>query len=140
MIIGDALKPAVAWVKISEGGEPRLEGQCCAGCGEIYLEPRRACPRCHSRAPMAAKTLATTGRLYNYTVVHRSFPGVKTPYVSAIVDLDDGAVIKGNLIDVDPRPEALDFGMPVKVVFREADRTDDKGGRYLAYFFVPAET
>ena len=38
------------------------------------------------------------------------------PYVSAIVDLDDGTAIKGNLINVDPDPESIPFDMPVEVV------------------------
>ena len=82
--------------------------------------------------------LSETGRLYNYTIVHRSYPGVSVPFVSAIVDLDDGSTIKGNLLDVDPSPEALEFDMPVKLVYRGAELANAAGEGYLAYFFVPA--
>ena len=52
--------------------------------------------------------------------MHRSFPGIEVPYVSAIVDLDDGTAIKGNLINIDPDPEKIEFDMPVEVVFDDA--------------------
>jgi hypothetical protein len=40
------------------------------------------------RGALKPERLANTGRLYNYTIVHRSFPGVETPFISAIVDLE----------------------------------------------------
>jgi len=59
--------------------------------------------------------------------------------VSAVVDLEDGTAIKGNLIDVEPDPEKISFGMPVEVVFDDAlGRKDKDGNSYLSYFFKPA--
>ena len=55
-----------------------------------------------------------------YSIVHRSFPGVEVPYVSAIVDLEGGGTVKGNLIDVEPDPAKIKFGMPVEVVYEIA--------------------
>ena len=67
-----------------------------------------------------------------------SFPGIDVPYISAIVDLDDGTAIKGNLINIDPDPEKIEFGMPVEVVFDDAlGRKDRDGNSYMAYFFQP---
>jgi len=82
--------------------------------------------------------LADKGTLYNFTVVHRNFPGVPVPFISAIVDLDGGGTVKGNLVDMVPSPEAIKFDMPVNVVFRDAGRKDKDGNSYLAYFFTPA--
>ena len=77
-------------------------------------------------------------RLYSYSIVHRSFPGIEVPYVSAIVDLDDGTAIKGNLINIDPDPEKIEFDMPVEVVFDDAlGRKDSDGNSYLSDFFQP---
>lgn len=134
------LKPAVSFLKTSADGSPYLEGWRCQACQEVFLEGRRACPRCCSIASLKPEALATTGKLYNYTIVHRSFPGVITPFVSAIVDLDGGGTIKGNLIDIEPDIRCIAFDMPVEVVFRDAGRTDQAGSRYLAYFFVPKST
>ena len=87
---------------------------------------------------MSPVTLPNSGKLYSYSIVHRSFPGIEVPYVSAIVDLDDGTAIKGNLINVEPDPENIAFDMPVEVVFADAlGRKDNDGNRYLSYFFQP---
>jgi hypothetical protein len=89
---------------------------------------------------MKAKHLADRGKLYAYSIVHRSFPGIEVPYVSAIVDLDGGGTVKGNLIGVDPDPKKIEFGMPVKVVYRDAlGRKDKEGNAYISYFFEPAQ-
>jgi len=83
--------------------------------------------------------LADQGELYVYSIVHRSFPGVQVPYVSAIVDLKGGGTVKGNLIGIDPDPAKIKMGMPVKVVFQDAlGRKDRDGNSYLSYFFQPA--
>ena len=87
---------------------------------------------------MTTVTLPQTGKLYSYSIVHRSFPGIEVPYVSAIVDLEDGTAIKGNLINIDPDPEKIEFDMPVEVVFDDAlGRKDSDGNSYLSYFFQP---
>ena len=130
--------PVVDFLKIPERGEPYLEGHRCAGCGEIFLAKRVACPKCSSREPMSPVRLAERGHLYAYCIVHRSFPGIDVPYVSAIVDLEGGGTVKGNLIDVAPDPAQIRFGMPVEVVFRDAlGRKDKEGNSYLSYFFRP---
>ncbi len=83
--------------------------------------------------------LAETGKLYNYTVVPSELPRAwPVPFISAIVDLDGGGTLKGNLIDFPPSPEAIKYDMPVKVVFKDAGRKDKDGASYLAYFFTPA--
>jgi uncharacterized OB-fold protein len=132
------LKPAVSYLKYSTDGKPYLAGSKCRKCGETFLGDRDVCAKCGSRNQMEHKQLSDSGKLYNYTVVYRSFPGVQTPYVSAIVDLEGGGTVKGNLIEVEPDPKKLKFDMPVKVVYRDAGRKDKEGNSYLAYFFVPA--
>ncbi len=64
--------------------------------------------------------------------MHRSFPGIEVPYVSAIVDLDGGGTVKGNLIGIEPDPGEDPFGMPVQVVYKDAlGRKDREGNSYL---------
>ncbi len=130
--------PAVPWLKIPEQGEPYLEGQECQECGAIFLGERRVCSKCGTRDRLSAKRLSNQGSLYVYSIVHRSFPGIETPYVSAIVDLEGGGTVKGNLINIDPDPEKISLGMPVEVVYADAlGRKDKKGNAYLSYFFQP---
>jgi uncharacterized OB-fold protein len=131
--------PITAFLKIPETGSPYLQGSKCQACGEVQVGDRVVCPKCGARDNMQRVKLAETGKLYNYTVVYRNFPGVAVPFVSAIVDLDGGGVLKGNLIDVEPDPSKLAFDMPVRVVIRDAGRKDKAGNSYLAYFFTPAK-
>ena len=77
------------------------------------------------------------GLLTAVWIVHRSFPGVEVPYISAIVDLEGGGSLKGNLINIDPDPKNLKFDMPVEVIIKDAGRKDREGNSYLAYFFQP---
>jgi uncharacterized OB-fold protein len=131
--------PVVDFLKIPDGGEPYLEGHECKACGAVFLGERSVCSKCSARDRMEAVRLPNTGRLYVYSIVHRSFPGVEVPYVSAVVDLDGGASVKGNLIGIDPNPEKIKMGMPVRVVFKDAlGRKDREGNSYLSYFFEPA--
>ena len=137
----DAKKPlpAVDFLKIPDDGDPYLEGRKCGACGAVYLGERSVCSRCGARDQMETVQLAGEGELYVYSIVHRSFPGVQVPYVSAIVDLAGGGTVKGNLIGIEPSPEKIKMGMPVRVVYRDAlGRKDRDGNSYLSYFFEPA--
>ncbi len=130
--------PAVAYLKIPDEGDPYLEANKCGDCGAVYLGDRENCSKCGTRGKIEKTRLANTGKLYSYTIVHRSFPGVEVPYISAVVDLDGGGTIKGNLINVDPDPEKIEFGIPVEVVYKDAlGRKDRDGNSYIAYFFQP---
>jgi len=133
------LRPIKPYVQLPPGAAPYLAGLVCNACGEVLLggEQRFACPKCGGRKGFADKKLASTGRVYIYTVVERSFPGIVTPFVSVIVDLDGGGVLKGNLRNVNLAK--LRFDMPVKVVFGDAGRTDKQNNAYVAYFFEPVE-
>ncbi len=130
--------PVVPFLKIPEDGDPYLEGHKCKSCGAIFLGERRHCSKCAARDQMEPVRLSNQGSLYVYSIVHRSFPGIDVPYVSAVVDLDGGGTIKGNLINVDPDPDKIPFGMPVEVVYKDAlGRKDREGNSYLSYFFQP---
>ena len=130
--------PAVPFLKLPEGGDPYLEGHKCSNCGATYLGERSVCSKCGARDQMETVTLPNAGKLYSYSIVYRSFPGIEVPYIRAIVDLDDGTAIKGNLINIEPDPENLEFDMPVEVVFADAlGRKDQEGNSYISYFFQP---
>jgi len=137
--LSDKPLPAVDFLKIPEDGDPYLEGYRCGECGATFLGERHVCSKCGARDQLKPVTLPTKGKLYAYSIVHRSFPGIEVPYISAIVDLEDGTAIKGNLINTEPDPEKIKFGMPVDVVFDDAlGRKDKDGNSYLAYFFQPS--
>jgi uncharacterized OB-fold protein len=68
-------------------------------------------------------------------VVHRSYPGIAVPFVSAIVDLDGGLSFKGTLKGV--HQEDLRSGMPVRLVFDDAGGAHDaEGAPYIGFHFI----
>jgi len=120
-------------------GEPYLQGARCEACGHVFVGTRQICAKCSTRGRMTPIHLAETGELYSWTIIYRSFPGVDTPFIDAIVDLDDGAHLKGTLVDVPAEPEQIPFGMRVRIVYREVEPPNANGQSYLTYYFVPAE-
>lgn len=129
--------PVVSFLKIPQGGEPYLEGQRCKSCGAVFLGERAVCSKCGTRGQIEPKKLSNKGTLYVYSIVHRSFPGIEVPYVSAVVDLEGGGTVKGNLIGIEPTPEKVKMGMPVEVTYKIAPRKDKEGNEYLTYYFQP---
>ena len=130
--------PVVDYLRLREGEDPYLEGHKCSKCNSMFLGERKVCSSCFSRESMEAVKLNNTGKLYSYSIVCRSFPGIDVPYISAIVDLDGGGTVKGNLIDVEPDPEIIKFDMPVEIIFDDAlGRKDAEGNSYIRYFFKP---
>lgn len=129
--------PVVPFLKIPPDGKAYLEGHRCAKCSAIFLGVRDNCSKCGARGGLAPVRLADKGSLYVYSIVHRSFPGIETPYVSCVVDLEGGGTVKGNLIGIDPDPAKIQMGMPVETVFKIAPRKDGEGNEYLTYYFQP---
>jgi uncharacterized OB-fold protein len=137
MTTSTEVRPIKSFVKLPPGDKPYLAGLVCKGCGEVLIggAQRLACPKCASRAGFNEIKLAATGTVFVFTTVERSYPGVATPFISVIVDLDGGGTLKGNLRNV--KPDQVQFGMPVKVVFDTAARTDKQNNSYISYFFEP---
>ncbi|WP_225204669.1 Zn-ribbon domain-containing OB-fold protein [Novosphingobium huizhouense] len=134
MTVSELVRPLLPIIAPNDG-HPYVAGSRCTECGHTYVGARDVCAKCTARDRMEAVRLAETGKVWAWTVVHRSFPGVATPFVDVIVDLDDGAHIKGTLVDVDP--QAVTPDMPVRMVFREVNPAG-ADGPYLTYLFVPA--
>ena len=131
------LLPVVPFLKIPDEGSPYLEGSRCTQCDTTFLGERSVCAKCGSREGLEPLALANHGELYVYSIVYRAFPGIEVPYVSAIVDLEGGGTVKGNLINIDPDPEKIKMGMPVDVIYEKAPRKDAEGNEYLTYYFQP---
>ncbi len=123
-------------VRIGDGSAAWIEGCRCGDCGATMLDAAMACRSCGSRGPLETFHAAQTGKVYSWTVVHRSYPGIAVPFVSAIVDLDGGLTLKGTLREVEP--DAVSAGFPVRLVFDDAGGAcDDQGAAYVGFHFVP---
>lgn len=129
--------PVVSFLKIPKGGAPYLEGHRCTSCSAVFLGARDVCSKCGARGKLEPTPLSNKGTLYVYSIVHRSFPGVEVPYISAVVDLEGGGTVKGNLIGIEPSPEKVKMGMPIEVTYKVAPRKDKEGNEYLTYYFQP---
>lgn len=129
-------KPGTKVVRVGADGTAWIEGYRCNDCGAVVTMATMACRRCASRTPPASFRATDRGKLFSWSVVHRSYPGIAVPFVSAIVDLDDGLSLKGTLRDADAT--ALKAGIPVLLVLDDAGGTHDKEGTpYVGYHFVP---
>jgi uncharacterized protein len=131
--------PAVSFLHFDEVGGTYLRGARCLNCGAVAPGDRRVCNACGARERMESIRLSESGTLYSYTIVHRSFPGVKTPFIAAIVDLDGGGALQGTLLGVEADPARIPFGLPVKVVYRDSGQTTADGRSFHSYYFAPAE-
>jgi uncharacterized OB-fold protein len=120
---------------VLDDGPPHLRAQVCTGCGASYFDRRNACAKCGQRA-FESRPLPGEGTVRSFTIVHRAAPGVPTPYVSAIVDLEGGGVVKANVVNVDPDPDEISFGMPVRLATFVAG-TDDDGTEAVAFGYEP---
>ncbi len=132
-------KAAFPFIKIDAGGRASLTAVRCKACGSWYAETHRlACARCGKREFETAEP-TLTGKLHAASIVERGFPGTPTPFISAVVDLDDGPVLKGMLRGVACKPGEIPHGRRVKVVFDDAlGRKDAEGNSYVSHFFEPA--
>jgi uncharacterized OB-fold protein len=91
----------------------------CTACRAFYYYPRPFCPQCFSWDIEWRRT-SGRGRLYTYAIQYRpQAPGfdAELPYVTAIVELDEGPRMMTNLVGVDPDPDKIRCDMPVEVTF-----------------------
>lgn len=108
------------WGKCKEG---ELWLRHCKSCDKTYFYPRDLCPICFSRNTDWIQTDGK-GTLHTFAIVHRGpTPAFrdKAPYVTAVVELQGGARMPTNLVDIDPDPEVIKCGMALEVTFEKLD-------------------
>ncbi|HVA10500.1 MAG TPA: OB-fold domain-containing protein [Acidimicrobiales bacterium] len=91
----------------------------CGACQRYFFYPRTLCPNCGSR-DVHWRPASGRGRIYTFCIqYHNSVPGLHTavPFVTAIVQLEEGPRLMSFLIEVDPDPEAISCDMTVQVAF-----------------------
>jgi uncharacterized OB-fold protein len=91
----------------------------CLTCDAAYWYPRPFCPRCFSH-DVEWRRASGRGTLYSFAIQYRpQGPGFEPPYVTAIVQLEEGPRMLTNLVDVEPDPEHVRCDMPLEVVFED---------------------
>jgi uncharacterized OB-fold protein/acyl dehydratase len=98
-------------------GELRI--QHCPTCGRLRHPPGPMCPSCG--ADKQDWVVAEgRGTVFSYVVHHHPpVPGKQPPFVVALVELEEGVRMLGELVDVDPA--TVHIGMPVELALTTVD-------------------
>jgi uncharacterized OB-fold protein len=134
-------KPIVPFLKLEP--KPHLMGCKCSKCGATFLDTKRvACSKCGASDSLQPVPLSDKGKVWVFSVVHQSFPGIKTPYITAIVDLPEGVSVRTNIAglepdDVEKNPKQM-FDMPVEMVTSVVSK-DRQGNDVVAFAFKPSK-
>ena len=97
----------------------------CTSCDQTYFYPRDICPLCFSRDTDWVQS-SGKGTLHSFAIVHRGpTPPFRdlAPYVPAIVELEGGARMPTNVVEVEPDPTVIKIGMALEVVFEDLTDT-----------------
>lgn len=100
--------------------DDELIGARCEDCGKLSVPQRGLCPNCFS-TNMKIESLSGKGTLVAYTVIYvpptemKNYGfGGKNPYCSAVVELEEGGKVCGQLIGFDlTKPEEIEIGTPL---------------------------
>ncbi len=104
----------------------RLEANKCKKCGKILFPPRLICPSCGAKEFEKVK-LSDIGKIVTYTTI-RVAPeqfSTQTPYVVAVVELNEGVCITTQVVDC--KPEDVKIDKPVRLVFRKIQEEGKTG-------------
>lgn len=93
----------------------------CTACQAFFFYPRPFCPTCFGWE-IEWRQASGRARLYTYAIQYRpQAPGFEPPYVTAIVQLDEGPRLLTNLVEVEPDPSQITCDMAVEVTFQDFD-------------------
>jgi len=95
--------------------------QHCASCGAVRHPPRPVCPSCLSWES-TWKPASGRGKVWSWVVAHPPvLPAFaeKAPYNVAVVELEEGVRMVGNLLDV--ANEEIHEGMAVEVTWEDVE-------------------
>ncbi|PIB80595.1 Zn-ribbon domain-containing OB-fold protein [Mycobacterium celatum] len=112
----------------------RLLVEHCDECARWVHPPAGACPDCGG--PLAGRPVSGRGTVFTYTVnFHPYNPDIPTPYVIAIVELDEPRGLRLAVNIVDCEPDSVRCGMPVEV--RPAARADAESHSRSGFDAIP---
>jgi hypothetical protein len=105
--------------------EHAMKIQKCNDTGKFFFYPRGISPFTGS-TNISWEAVSGRGEIYALTIIptqRSAWPGFEAPYVVAMVELEEGAKLMTNIVNVEADPEHVKVGMPVKVVYD--DVTDE---------------
>jgi uncharacterized protein len=113
-----------------------LSGTHCTSCNEYFFPPRNLCPNCRREAHLEEYTFKGTGTIITYTTIYNATEDFErlTPYNLAIIQLDEGPKITGQIVS---SSMGVKIGMRVRPVFRILGKEGDRGIIYYGTKFAP---
>ena len=112
--------------------EKRLRFQKCQDCGHVRWPAANLCPNCHSFNTTWIES-SGRGKIHTFVVYQMAFHPPwkdKTPYITAVVELEEGPKLLSNIVDAEA--DTLGCDIPVEVVWDEA-------GEYFVPRFRPVK-
>jgi uncharacterized OB-fold protein len=110
----------------------------CANCGKAYFPQRTMCPDCGRKSigRMGEFKFSGAGKIYSITVVHEAHEqyDMQKPYIIALIELDEGAKILGQIIDAEP--DDVKIGDRVRSTLRKLGEEGKAGIIYYGYKFA----
>lgn len=88
--------------------EGMLLGLRCIECGEGIVPPSAVCTTCGS-ARLERESFAKAGSIRTFTVIRVGPAGFDVPYLVALVELDEGPWVLGNLVGVHTEQAGMDL-------------------------------
>jgi uncharacterized OB-fold protein len=111
-----SLDTAFFWEGTAAG---ELRVQHCPSCDRLRHPPGPMCPSCGDEKPDWI-VAAGRGTVFSFVVHHHpQVPGHEPPFVVALVELEEGVRMLGEVVDVDPAEVRI--GLPVEVAFTPID-------------------
>ena len=101
-------------------------GARCTTCNNVYFPPKSFCPECRRKGKIEEVTLSGKGKIISYTIIRVPPEGFEnfTPYAVAIIELDEGTRISGQIVgDVNK----VKTGLNVETVFRKISEDGESG-------------
>jgi uncharacterized OB-fold protein len=99
----------------------QLRFQKCRHCQHVRWPPSIICPKCYSN-DTEWMIACGEGRIYTYAIYHQAFHDSfkhDLPYVTAIVELDEGPHLLTNIVGCNH--EQIKCDMPVEVVWEDVN-------------------
>ncbi len=123
----------LTWRRIPE--RYRMLGVKCDNCSTTYFPKRQICPKCRRKGKISEIQFAGKGKVFSFSEVNAPPEGFEdqVPYVLAIIELEEGAKLTGQIVDV--AKTDVKIGSKVQAVFRVIQRDDPEGLVHYGFKF-----
>jgi len=106
------------WASVAEHA---MRLQRCSRCATFRFYPTLVCPQCWS-TEFTWEPVSGRATLHSFSIVHKPVTDAfeaETPYVVALITLEEGPTLMTNVVDV--THEDIAIGMPLRLTYRDFD-------------------